>query len=298
MNALQEYNKQSVLAMQQRVENAYAEWLVVKSHIKRIAIKHHTDPSKLTKYILSKGHRLTTFDENVFEIIDTEEKAYWLGFLFADGSMSEPKRACLELSLQLTDITHVEKFTRFLKCDRVVRYDSFRCRFSASSKKLYHDLVKQGCTDKKSFTIKFPELDCTLIRHFIRGYFDGDGSIVKSRKTDLLYTSSILCSGSSEFIKQVIIEFNKHTQSKCKQVGYKRPGAELYIVCLKDQLCKRFLNWLYEDSSIYLERKYNRYVNSIAVLDRNIKNNYRTISVKGVIPNTEISKQTNECLPS
>lgn len=296
--SLQEFNKQSALASQERVKHAYSEWLITKSHIKRIAKKHHTDPGKLTKYILAQNHRLTTFDENVFNIIDTEEKAYWLGFLFADGSMSNQKRANLELSLQLNDITHIEKFTKFLKCDRSVRYDTYRCRFSASSKKLYTDLIKHGCTSKKSLTIKFPKLVSALVRHFIRGYFDGDGSIVRSRKSDMLYTSLILCSGSAEFLKQVVIEFNNYTHSECKQTGYKRPGAELYSICLKDQLCKRFLNWLYEDATIYLDRKYNRYVNSIAVLSRNVKNNNRTISVKGVIPNTEISKQINKCLPS
>ena len=269
LTGLKLHNENSVKLMQQRIQLAYTEWCITKQHIKKTAQKYHTDPGKLTKYILSQGHRLQTFNENMFERIDTEEKAYWLGFLFADGSMSNKKRASLELSLQLSDSSHIEKFIKFLQCDRFVKTDNFRCRFSVSSKKIYNDLTLLGCTSTKSFTIQFPKLNSDLIRHFIRGYFDGDGSIVKSKKEDMYYTSVSLCSGSSDFIKQIIIEFNQHTNSHCKQTGYKRPNAELYIICLKNTLCIKFLNWLYQDASIYLNRKYDRYNNSIAVLSRN-----------------------------
>jgi hypothetical protein len=262
------FNEHSVQQMQCNIQLAYNDWLLHKSHIKQTARKYHTDPTKLTKYILSQGHRLTTFNENVFNNIDTEEKAYWLGFLYADGAMNK-KQSSLELSLQVTDSSHIEKFIKFLECDRTVKKDSFRCRFSASSKILYNDLNRLGCTFKKSFTIQFPQLPYVLIRHFIRGYFDGDGSITRARKTDSSYTSISLCSGSSVFIKSIISEFNKHTNSHCKQQGYKPNNAEVYVICLQNTLCKKFLNWLYEDSVIYLERKYDRYNNSIAVQLRN-----------------------------
>jgi hypothetical protein len=261
---LKNSNQKSKLAAEKRVYEAYNYWLNDKSHIKKIAISFKTDPSKLTKYILSKGHKLSSFNDNVFESIENEDQAYWLGFLYADGYINE-KRNQVEISLQLSDKQHLEKFYTFLKCNREVKTDSFRCRASASSKKLVNDLVELGCIQKKSFVITFPKLSVMLMHHFIRGYFDGDGTITKGNKLDIKYSSVSICSGSKEFIQELVNMFNIHTNSKCKQVGHKSKSANVYIVTFKNNLCKKFLNWIYKDATIYMDRKYNRFLDSIAV---------------------------------
>ena len=56
---------------------------------------------------------LTKFNENVFDSIDTEEKAYWLGFIFADGYISL-KGNSFELSLKGSDSEHLDKFNKFM----------------------------------------------------------------------------------------------------------------------------------------------------------------------------------------
>lgn len=262
-------NEISKSKAEQRVHAAYEEWLVTKSKIKLTAQKHKTDPSKLTKYILLQGHRLTTINPNVFENIDSEDKAYWLGFLFADGFVDE-KRNMLEISLQLKDENHLRKFYNFLECDRKVKKDSFRCRVSAGNPKLIHDLIKWGCKGKKSLVLSFPSLSKNMIRHFVRGYFDGDGSITKGLKTDLFYSSAQLCSGSKSFLISLLSQFNELTGSNCKQKGYNPKNTNTYIVVLKNNLCIKFLQWLYKDSTISLDRKYDRYIYSIAVQGRNI----------------------------
>ena len=53
------------------------------------------------------------FDECVFDSIDNEEKAYWLGFIFADGCISSRDNA-FELSLKGEDIEHLHKFNTFM----------------------------------------------------------------------------------------------------------------------------------------------------------------------------------------
>jgi DNA-binding transcriptional regulator WhiA len=266
---LQKSNLESKKRGEERVKQAYQEWLKTKKHIKKTAIAFNTDPGKLSKYIVAQGHNLLTFNPNVFNKINTEEKAYWLGFLFADGSIDENRNA-LELSLQVSDKEHLEKFYKFLDCEREVKTDSYRCRTSLTHKDLIKDLVNLGCTGRKSLSIKFPTLPKKLRKHFIRGYFDGDGSITKSLKTDVIYTSLSIASGSGEFLKEIISIFNEETESNCKQTGHKSKSANIHLVCLKNNLCKSFLNWLYENANIYMQRKYDRYLNSIAVLNRNI----------------------------
>ena len=261
---LQRINDASKESSKLRVQQAYQEWLITKTHIKKTALIFKTDPSKLKQYILQQGHVLKTFNDEIFENIDTEEKAYWLGFLYADGYLDET-RSALELSLQLSDKEHLDKFYKFVNCTREVKLDTYRCRTSLTSKKLAKSLVKHGCTQKKSFTITFPKISTSLLRHFVRGYFDGDGTITFGSKNDLKYSSASLCSGSSDFIEEVVSVFNTQTGSKCKQKGHKSKSSTLYIVTLKSNLCVTFLNWLYKDATVYMNRKYNRYQNSIAV---------------------------------
>lgn len=135
------------------------------------------------------------FDIHVFDTIDTEEKAYWLGFIYADGYVgysSEEKRNYLfELSLKSDDLTHLHKFASFIshtnpnivKVENVYCGDILcqRCRISFRNKHFWETLNSKGCVPRKSLILKFPDIsiftDLSLIRHFIRGYVDGDGCL-------------------------------------------------------------------------------------------------------------------------
>ena len=114
-----------------------------------------------------------------FEIIDTEEKAYWLGFLYADGSVSSTDNR-IELGLAEKDLNHIEKFKEFIGIPNKISYrpQTKSYRYSFKSIPCKEDLIKHGCVPKKSLILKFPteeQVPEHLIRHFIRGYFDGDG---------------------------------------------------------------------------------------------------------------------------
>ena len=133
------------------------------------------------------------FDEHIFDSIDTNEKAYWLGFLYADGCVSiGKKRYCVELSLKGSDIAHLWKFNDFLGFDRKLQKVKIgdcrcgekickRCRISVSSKHLCLRLKELGCMPRKSLILQFPNLDIfkerDFVYDFLRGYFDGDGSV-------------------------------------------------------------------------------------------------------------------------
>lgn len=134
------------------------------------------------------------YNEHIFDTIDTEEKAYWLGYIYADGYINNPKPRTtgqidynFELCSKGDDIEHMKKFANFIELEnplKITKADNkghTRCRVCLSSRHLWETLNSYGCTPKKSLTLKFPNesifKDLSLIRHFIRGYFDGDGCI-------------------------------------------------------------------------------------------------------------------------
>lgn len=194
----------------------------------------------------------------IFENIDTEEKAYWLGFLYADGCVGS-KESKVELSLAEKDLRHIEKFRSFIGIENKISYrpkvKAYRYSFRSSSCK--EDLIKQGCLPKKSLILKFPteqQVPRSLIRHFVRGYFDGDGWFSNTQgcfQVGLIGTENFL----KGFLENAKMEykgnkiFNVHREN----------GAKKYVFsAYKDVLS--FLDWIYKDSKIYLDRKYEHYL--------------------------------------
>ena len=118
-----------------------------------------------------------------FSEIDTEEKAYWLGFLYADGSID--KRGVLRVELISEGKQHLEKFAKAIKYTGSVIGPYFRnkiknpiYKIDLSNPRFGKDLQNKGVIQNKTFFVQFPKwLKTELVRHFIRGIFDGDGTI-------------------------------------------------------------------------------------------------------------------------
>jgi len=194
----------------------------------------------LTKFF--KENIVYKFNEDIFENIDTEEKAYWLGFLWADGYCQ------CGLDIELTDEEHVLKLKEFLEINNKIiirdRNNSITYRLNCNSKKLASDLVNLGFSLKDS-RVNIPNIPENLLRHFVRGYFDGDGHIRIKNSFE-----GIDISGRAEFInnlkillKDFIIREELHsTQSKRIYSGVNSGIA--------------FLNYIYDNSNVYLDRKY------------------------------------------
>ncbi len=129
------------------------------------------------------GKQKYNIDKNLMNVIDTEEKAYWLGFFYADAYNNE-KRGRIVIELQEQDKSHLDKCAKFfgsprepfLQLKNKGKYIAYRLELNSIY--LSKVLKQHGCPQAKSFTIIFPKwLNNNLINHFIRGYFDGDGSI-------------------------------------------------------------------------------------------------------------------------
>ena len=219
----------------------------------------------------SKAMRRYTFNEHIFDVIDTEEKAYWLGFLMADGYNHESK-TCVALRLQEEDKEILEKFKKFLGYNGPI-YTFTRttdtnhlirnyCELSLCSVIFSRILAEKGCIQGKTYTLKFPEfLPKHLYNHFIRGLFDGDGCISitprkdrtpnsKTYQFNIVGTEAIM-----ERIKDILIE----------EVGITRTTTKHYSKAVTIHwagkgVVTKILNYLYKNATIYMQRKYNKYL--------------------------------------
>ena len=189
-----------------------------------------------------------------FEKIDNEEKAYWLGFLYADGNVSL-KEDKIELSLAEKDLNHIKKFKNFIGLKNDIRYKekTKSYRFSFRSQNCKADLIDKGCVPNKSLILNFPTFDQVpnhFMRHFIRGYFDGDGWFSNNEKT---FQIGII--GTEDFIKGFLEQIPISNKTNKIFTVHRKDGAKRYVFSgLKD--VESFLSYIYDDSFIYLDRKY------------------------------------------
>lgn len=211
---------------------------------------------------ITKGKSKYNHNTEAFKVIDTEEKAYWLGFLYADGSVYK-SRGTLELSLGAKDVHHLERFKDFISPELTLKERTIANRHKAyrlqvTSMSIVEDLIAKGCPPAKSLKLKFPTDEMVpfeLIHHFMRGYFDGDGSIYRQfdPRGDWKPQVNVEVIGTKEFLDiyasilgaQGLPTNNKY-KSNGKAFGYRFGGNLLY---------QKFVQFLYKDATIYLERK-------------------------------------------
>ena len=134
-------------------------------------------------------------------------------------------------------------------------------RISFRSKNCKEDLIDKGCVPKKSLILKFPteqQVPNHLIKHFIRGYFDGDGWFTN---TPSCFQVGLI--GTKDFISGFLncIEDIANTGNKIFTV-HREDGAKRYIFGALDDVTN-FLNWIYKDATVYLDRKYEHYLDFI-----------------------------------
>ena len=126
------------------------------------------------------------YNKYFFEVIDTEEKAYWLGFIYADGYHNE-KYHSIKITLKTSDYEHLLKFNKAIDGNLTLKIDNkgAGCKIIVTCKKMSEDILDKGVMQCKSNKIIFPNfISKELMPHFIRGYFDGDGCIPIHRRKE------------------------------------------------------------------------------------------------------------------
>jgi len=182
--------------------------------------------------------------------------------LYADGYISQ-NRSCVELVSK--DKKHVESFRDFLSPSSLVKEKSVKFdgnthlayRVIIHSIEIVRDLIQLGCTPNKSLTLTFPKdnaIHRNLKHHFIRGYFDGDGSLVMKKYHDSIDQAFVLFVGTKNFLESLVEELSNYGISSSLRY-YKKGRAYSYGISGNGNY-KRFREYCYKDATIYLERKY------------------------------------------
>ena len=201
------------------------------------------------------------YDGRFFAQIDTEQKAYFLGYLTTDGYLVEgPRRYVVTLTSVEPDIPRA--FAAALGNLPVyeippsgVRRPSTEYRVSVCSKAMVEDLVALGLRQAKSGKETFCEaVPSDLTRHYLRGLFDGDGSLGTYDYSPYRAQHRISLVGSFSLLSRVATVLAESLNIPMASVRCK--AGSLYVISWNGNgLAPRVANWLYTDSSIALSRK-------------------------------------------
>lgn len=229
-------------------------------YIKAILYKNDID----VKFYRS-GERKRVKYETFFKSINNEKSAYWFGFILADGYIDINGEVGIELKSD--DYKHLEKFKNDLGIKNDVKiYDKNstfgrqkNCRITFLNYKILSDLGRLGITLNKSNDGKIPYIkDEKLYYHMIRGYFDGNGSIGLyhcKRSNDIKGKNFSFC-GTKEIL-EFIVEFFNIEVIWSKRINN---GTNNYQIQIKEKDTKRVLDLIYKDATVYLQRKYDKYI--------------------------------------
>ena len=220
--------------------------------------------AKFPKKDQSLAHRTYRINQHVFDSIDSEIKAYLLGFLTADGC-NKTDRDTVELTIAKKDIEIVELFKELLETNKPIKILKARkethsdmANLSIYNKHLSEQLNKLGIVKNKSKYLNKVTIKNSLIKPFMRGYFDGDGHIginKNNRFSFSICSNKIFCNYMAKLIKKEL-NINITITDRYKDG---RDTSFSIVISGENQILK-VLDWLYKDSTIKLNRKYEVYL--------------------------------------
>lgn len=242
-----------------------------KEKVSQIAnVSWHTISMLCKKYNIyeysnSEVHRKYHVNSHYFDEINTPNKAYTLGLLFSDGTITSLDRHVLRLSLQENDKDILEKILLDMESDHPLYLINYNTKnpnhknqyfFSINDYELCQGLYLQGMFANKSLSIEYPQnIPTQFNRDFIRGLLDGDGYISKCGHEVNIVGTNLLLKKVKEIVDSELdincyIHNDSHHNNEVTQVFKVYGRRQAY----------KFLNWLYADAELFLQRKYNLYV--------------------------------------
>jgi DNA-binding transcriptional regulator WhiA len=244
----------------QAATNDHINGMLMKNVESKYNISHFT----IYKYMkdndisYSNEHGRRHFvNKSYFEDIDTERKAYWLGFIMADGCVTRvtktdksPSRLIIQISAK--DKHHLEIFNADIGSTyRIEEYipkgtysTNPMCSLVINSVEFVHNLTTHGICERKTGTEHIPSsIPEDLIRHFIRGFLDGDGSI-----SDKRVSFSCPLDMCNDLIKAINLKDYTIREEK-------RISADIVYLSYRKKHCAFFSTYLYKNSTVHLERK-------------------------------------------
>lgn len=202
-------------------------------------------------------------NDNFFESINSIEKAYILGFIVADGHNNIAKNL-LSIQIHPQDVDILEKIIITMKANNPIKYYQYgnnkKACLSINSFKICEDLLKLGVTQNKTYDVYLPKISDNLIKYLILGIFDGDGSI--SIDKNRYNKGSLTITGT----KDIIFNISDIIKKECGVNSYinerhKERNNNNYTLSINGNIqIIRLLDWLYGGSTIFLNRKYEKYL--------------------------------------
>lgn len=200
-----------------------------------------------------------TVNSNYFNNIDSERKAYWLGFMYADGNAyksGQIRISSIDTELLEIFISDLE-YTGVITTETQKVYNKSISKVTINDKQLFNDLCKYGCCPNKTAVISVPNIPKELMPHFVRGYFDGDGSVgIYNNESgkDLKTLRSSFCTGSEVFLPQ-LLEF-----IPCKKKSVKKKSnSNLWEISFSVNDSITLYNYMYTGATVYLKRKRDKF---------------------------------------
>lgn len=225
-------------------------------------------------------------EDDYFDIIDTQEKAYILGMLTADGCNYENGTVKLDLAYDDVDILNkiksilgiITDIASYEQPDKIFDGKSYpsktQNRLWITSKNISEQLKDKGCIKNKSKNLVFPTEDKVpkeLYSHYMRGYFDGNGHLgywidnprTGHKKFNMTITSTV---NFCEKTKEIFEEFNckPDLRSRWKE----RDNNNATVALCGNKVIGRICDWMYKDATIFMDRKYEKY---LLLLEQNKK---------------------------
>lgn len=242
--------------------NAIQEYQETNLTNEEICKRNNISKSTLSRYILILGipkrgaRTYLKFNRNAFDKIETEEDAYWLGFILAVGYLNE-QRGFLNIKLGAKDEGHLKKFIKYMQGEGIEIKDDRGCNqqivkvATFNSRQLTNNLLKWGIFQGKSGKEKpCLELESHLYPHYIRGLLDGDGCLTQGEgqyQVDLVGSRTIV-TFLHDYINDNIfpLEFDYIYEH----------GTIWRFTCHKQDVVEACYKMFYENTTIYLDRKY------------------------------------------
>lgn len=251
-------------------------------------------------------NRIHDFDRTFFDIIDTEEKAYALGFIYADGCHTKTSTTdCLCASQMEKDADILFKIKKAMKSTYPIREEikpgckSRIYHFYLYSKNFGKVLDEKGIVSNKLLVLEFPNfIPDSLMHHFIRGYFDGDGSIwdgnrkkmeVKNERKPgttrikIVHNVKFTFTGSNTFIpylQDYLIENAGLSRTKLNYAKAKESHAHCTMEYSGRKNILKLYQYMYKNATIYGERKKAKFEKILCAL------NEKSLSEMGLIAGT------------
>lgn len=201
-------------------------------------------------------------NETFFENVDNENTAYTLGMLVGDGNVEA--KGCFRLALTDKDIVY--QIRDILKYTGPIHTPPIRGKakkqqylLCVGKKKMYNDLLNLGCGHNKTYNLKFPSKDIVpreMLHHYIRGFFDADGSITLACNNPNV--SFIATRDFVEGIQRCLSEILGIPGSVFRASKGANPIITILRFGGRHQIAK-FSDWLYQDATIFLDRKFQRF---------------------------------------